>query len=60
MISLNLAKREIKNNLKYWSFFAFNLTLGLLGFTFILIFKGTVSESLELRSKTLLSSPLQL
>ncbi len=60
MISLNLAKREIKNNLKYWSFFAFNLTLGLLGFTFILIFKGTVSESLELRSKTLLSSELAI
>jgi putative ABC transport system permease protein len=60
MISAKLARREIKNNLKYWVFFALNLIIGLLGFTFILIFKNTVGESLEIRSKTLLSADVAI
>ncbi len=60
MIAFKLAKREIKNNLKYWTFFSLNLFVGLLGFTFILMFRANVNANLELRAKTLLTSDMAI
>lgn len=60
MIALKLAKREIRNNLRYWLFFALNLTIGLVGFTFIFLFRENVNEALSSRAKTLLSSDIAI
>jgi putative ABC transport system permease protein len=60
MIALKLAKREIKNNLRYWLFFALNLTIGLIGFTFIFLFRENVNNALSGRAKTLLSSDIAI
>ena len=60
MIFVKLARREIKNNLRYWLFFSLNLTIGLIGFCSIYLFKDTVSATLEMKSKTLLSSDIAI
>jgi putative ABC transport system permease protein len=60
MIAIKLAKREIKNNLRYWLFFALNLTIGLIGFTFIFLFRENVNNALSGRAKTLLSSDIAI
>lgn len=60
MIAFKLCYKEIKNNKKYWSFFTANLCIGLLGFSFIYLFRANVNKSLELRSKTLLSADLAI
>lgn len=60
MISFRLAFREIKNNFKYWILFILNLSIGLFGFTFILLFRNNINQALELRSQTLLSSDLAI
>lgn len=60
MISFRLAFREIKNNFKYWILFILNLSIGLFGFTFILLFRNNINQALEYRSKTLLSSDLAI
>ncbi len=60
MIFLKLAKREVKNNYKYWVFFTLNLLIGLLGFTFILLFRNNITANLELRAKTMLTSDLAI
>lgn len=58
MISLKLAYREIKNNFKYWALFILNLSIGLIGFTFILLFRDNVNSALDYRAKTILSADL--
>ncbi len=60
MIVLKLANRELKNNLKYWSLFTLNLTIGLIGFAFILLFRDNISFALEERAKTMLSADLAI
>lgn len=60
MISVKLAYREIKNNKRYWLFFTANLCIGLIGFTFIHLFKTNITNALEQRSKTLLTSDIAL
>ncbi|MBD65534.1 MAG: hypothetical protein CME62_10025 [Halobacteriovoraceae bacterium] len=60
MIAAKLARREIKNNGRYWMFFTANLCIGLMGFTFIYLFKSNVTNALEMRAKTLLSSDIAL
>ena len=60
MIAFKIAKREILNNKKHWLFFTINLVIGLLGFTFILLFRENISMALESRAKTLLSSDVAI
>lgn len=60
MITFKIAYREIKNNFKYWILFILNLAIGLLGFTFILLFRDNINYALELRSKNILSSDLAI
>ncbi|MBT4790422.1 MAG: FtsX-like permease family protein, partial [Halobacteriovoraceae bacterium] len=60
MISLKLAKRELLNNSRYWLIFTLNLSLGLLGFVLIFLFRESIGISLEQRAKTLLSSDIAI
>jgi len=58
MISSKLAFREIKNNKRYWLFFTANLCIGLMGFTFIHLFRTNITNTLDKRAKTILSSDI--
>ena len=60
MIALKLAHREIKNNLRYWILFTLNLSIGLIGFTFIYLFRENITQTMEYRAKTLLSSDMAI
>lgn len=60
MLAFKLAQREFKNNFRYWFFFSLNLTIGLVGFTFIFLFRENVSQSLAMRSTQLLSSDIAI
>ncbi|MEE2671518.1 MAG: FtsX-like permease family protein [Bdellovibrionota bacterium] len=60
MIALRLAWRELKNNYRYWLFFSLNLIVGLIGFTFILLFRDNIADSLSQRSTQLLSSDIAI
>lgn len=60
MLALKLARRELKNNIRYWLFFSLNLTIGLVGFTFIFLFRENVADSLSARSTQLLSSDIAI
>ena len=60
MISLKLASREIKNNLKYWFLFTLNLSIGLIGFTFIYLFRENITSTMEMKAKSLLTSDIAI
>jgi putative ABC transport system permease protein len=60
MITIKLATREIKNNLKYWSLFTLNLSIGLIGFTFIYLFRENITSTMEFRAKSLLTSDIAI
>ena len=60
MIALKLSRREILSNKKYWLFFAVNLCIGLLGFTFIYLLRAQVTDTLESRAKQLLTADLAI
>jgi putative ABC transport system permease protein len=60
MITLKLATREIKNNLRYWLLFTLNLSIGLIGFTFIYLFRENITATMELRAKSLLTSDIAI
>ena len=60
MIIQKLAVREILNNKRYWGFFILNLCIGLIGFTFIYLFRENVTATLEARAKTLLTSDIAI
>lgn len=55
-----LTIRELKNNSRYWFFFTMNLVIGLLGFTFIFLFRENISNSLQERSTQLLTSDIAI
>lgn len=58
MIAYKVFQRELKNNKKYWIFFTANLCIGLVGFTFIYLFRANLSRAIEIRAKTILSAEL--
>lgn len=60
MISLQIAKRELRNNLRYWSVLTLNLLIGLIGFTFIILFRENVNSALSERSKQMLTSDMAI
>lgn len=60
MIATKLALREVKNNKKYWFFFTANLCIGLIGFTFIHLFRTNIENTLSQRAKTILSSDMAI
>jgi putative ABC transport system permease protein len=60
MIATKLAMREIKNNKRYWLFFTANLCIGLMGFTFIHLFRSNITKTLDQRAKTILSSDMAI
>lgn len=60
MIVTKLALREVKNNKKYWFFFTANLCIGLIGFTFIHLFRTNIENTLDQRAKTILSADMAI
>lgn len=60
MIIFKVAHREIRNNFRKWIFFCLNLLIGLIGFTFIFLFRESISTSLEYRAKSLLTADIAI
>lgn len=58
MIAIKLFLKELRSNKRYWSFFTVNLCIGLLGFTFIYLFRANINTTLELRAKSLLTADI--